>query len=79
MFETLYKLYHTKGKTHIFVISFLVFAVLNIVENLIHYNIGRTSDQDFQFYNPTRIDWKKIIFTMIIFAILQGYFTMQFY
>ena len=79
MFETLYKLYHQKGKSHIFMISFVVFVILNIIENIIHYNIGKTSNRKFEFTNPTPIDWKKIIFTMVIFAILQGFFTMQFY
>jgi hypothetical protein len=79
MFETLYKLYHQKNTFHLFIISFIVFAVLNIIENVIHYNIGKTSNKEFEFSNPTRIDWKKIIITMIIFALLQGFLTMYFY
>jgi hypothetical protein len=79
MFETLYKLYHQKNTFHLFIISFIVFAVLNIIENVIHYNIGKTSNKDFEFSNPTLIDWKKIIITMIIFALLQGFLTMYFY
>ena len=63
-------------KKHIFFISFVVFSILNLIENLIHYNIGRTSDHEFKFSNPTTIDWKKILFTMVVFAILQGFFTM---
>jgi tetrahydromethanopterin S-methyltransferase subunit D len=79
MFETLYKLYHQKNTLHLFVISFIVFAVINIIENVIHYNIGKTSNAEFEFSNPTIIDWKKIIVTMIIFALLQGILTMYFY
>lgn len=79
MFETLYKLYHQKNTFHLFIISFIVFAVVNIIENVIHYNIGKTSNKEFEFSNPTRIDWKKIIFTMVIFALLQGFLTMYFY
>ncbi len=79
MFETLYKLYHQKNTFHLFIISFIVFAVLNIIENVMHYNIGKTSNKDFEFSNPTLIDWKKIIITMIIFALLQGFLTMYFY
>lgn len=79
MFETLYKLYHQKNTFHLFIISFIVFAVLNIIENVIHYNIGKTSNKEFEFSNPTRIDWKKIIITMVIFAFLQGFLTMYFY
>ena len=79
MFETLYKLYHRKNTFHLFIISFIVFAVINIIENVIHYNIGKTSNKEFEFSNPTRIDWKKIIITMVIFALLQGFLTMYFY
>ena len=79
MFETLFKLYHQKNTFHLFIISFIVFAILNIIENVIHYNIGKTSNTDFEFSNPTRNDWKKIIVTMIIFALLQGFITMYFY
>jgi len=79
MFETLYKLYHQKNTFHLFIISFIVFSILNIIENVIHYNIGKTSNKEFEFSNPTRIDWKKIIVTMVIFALLQGFLTMYFY
>ncbi len=79
MFETLYKLYHQKNMFHLFIISFIIFAIVNIIENVIHYNIGKTSNTEFEFSNPTIIDWKKIIFTMIIFALLQGILTMYFY
>ena len=79
MFETLYKLYNDKNTFHLFIISFIIFAVVNIVENVIHYNIGKTSNTEFEFSNPTLIDWKKIIVTMIIFALLQGILTMYFY
>jgi hypothetical protein len=64
---------------HLFIISFIVFAIVNIIENVIHYNIGKTSNTEFEFSNPTIIDWKKIIVTMIIFALLQGLLTMYFY
>jgi hypothetical protein len=79
MFETLFKLYHQKNTFHLFIISFIVFALLNATENVIHYNIGKTSNTDFEFSNPTINDWKKIIVTMIIFALLQAFLTMYFY
>lgn len=79
MLETLYKLYHEKNMFHLFITSFIVFAIVNIIENVIHYNIGKTSNTEFEFSNPTIIDWKKILFTMIIFALLQGLLTMYFY
>ena len=79
MLETMYKFYHEKNMFHLFIISFIVFAIVNIIENVIHYNIGKTSNTEFEFSNPTIIDWKKIIVTMIIFALLQGLLTMYFY
>lgn len=79
MFETLYKLYHQKNTFHLFIISFIVFALLNIIENVIHYNIGKTSNAEFEISNPTIVDWKKILVTMIIFALLQGFLTMYFF
>ena len=79
MFETLFKLYHQKNTFHLFIISFIVFAFLNVIENVIHYNIGKTSNTDFEFSNPARNDWKKIIVTMIVFALLQAFLTMYFY
>jgi hypothetical protein len=79
MFETLFKLYHQKNTFHLFIISFIVFAVLNVIENVIHYNIGKTSNRPLEISNPTINDWKKIIVTMIIFALLQGFLTMYFY
>ena len=41
MFHMLYTQYFTKGKFHIFIISVVVFIVLNLLENVIHYSIGR--------------------------------------
>ena len=32
-------------KLHIFIISFLVYLFVNLVENLIHYNIGKFSNK----------------------------------
>ena len=60
---------------HILVISVIIFAVINIIENVIHYNIGKYSDKDIKIDNPTKKDWLKIIIVMIIFAILQGSLT----
>jgi len=79
MFGILYKLYHKKSAFHIFLISFIVFAILNIVENVIHYNIGKTSNEKLEITNPSKEDWKKIIITMFIFALLQGALTLYLY
>ena len=80
MIDLIFNKYFTFEKIHIFLFSFLVFIVLNIVENVIHYNIGkyhRSNDHiiDFHFTNPSNKDWVRISVIMIIFAILQGVFT----
>ena len=63
-------------KHHILIISMIVFVTLNIIENYLHYNIGVNSENvNFTFIFPTNTDWIKIIFVMILFAYLQGYFT----
>lgn len=56
-------------------ISFVVYLMLNIVENLIHYNIGKYSDQPTNIDLPTPTDWVKIIAVMVVFATLQGILT----
>ena len=79
MFDILYKLYHKKDAIHIFLISFIAFAILNIIENVIHYNIGKTSNEKLEITNPSKKDWKKILITMFIFALLQGALTLYLY
>jgi len=79
MFHLLYKEYFNKNTRHIFVISVIVFVVLNIIENVIHYNIGRQHNKpssEITAYAPSSEDWVRIIVIMGIFAILQGLFTM---
>lgn len=60
---------------HIIIISIIVFTVLNIIENIIHYNIGKSEKQ---FIMPNLSDFIKILFTMFIFGLLQGIFTEYF-
>jgi murein L,D-transpeptidase YafK len=70
-----------------------VFIVLNVIENVIHYNIGkfhegngekkkendhRTNIGGYHFTNPSNTDWVRIVVIMVIFAILQGFFTSYF-
>jgi len=53
--------------------SFIVFIILNLIENIIQYSIGRTSDdKTIDWVTPTSTDWVRIIIVMIIFAILQA-------
>ena len=63
---------------HIIAISFGVYLFVNFFENLIHYNIGKFSDNETQIDIPTRKDWFKIIIVMCIFALIQGILTYVF-
>jgi hypothetical protein len=63
---------------HLIAVSFFVYLVVNLFENLIHYNIGRFSDKDIKFEIPTPKDWVKIIGVMCAFALLQGVLTYWF-
>ena len=63
-------------KTRLFIISFIVFAIINIIENLIHYNIGRNSSYFISnFQNPSMMEWVNILSTMLVFAFLQASLT----
>ena len=64
---------------HIVIISFIIFIILNIIENYIHYNIGRNRDvEGIKLSAPSFKDWVKIIITMLIFGFLQGSLTAYF-
>jgi len=57
-------------------VSFLVFIFLNVIENYVHYNIGRHRESEsIQLSSPSKNDWLKIIVVMTVFAFLQGGFT----
>jgi len=75
MYLFIKRFYKTK-KFHIFVVSFLVFVVLNVVENYVHYNIGRHREtESIQLSAPSKKDWIRILAVMTVFAFLQGGFT----
>lgn len=63
---------------YIFVISVFVFLFFNIIENVIHYNIGVNTARrnSFRFFPPTKEDFILILSVMILFGILQGSFTL---
>lgn len=71
-------MYIISGKIHIIAISFFVYLFLNLVENLIHYNIGKFSNKETKIDLPSKKDWFKIIVVMCLFALLQGLFTYYF-
>lgn len=66
------------SSTRIIVISFFVYLFVNLFENLIHYNIGKFSNEDTRFDVPSKKDWLKIVIVMIIFALIQGLMTCLF-
>jgi hypothetical protein len=59
-------------------ISFFVYLVVNLFENLIHYNIGKFSNKETKFDLPTQQDWIKIIIVTCVFAGFQGVLTYWF-
>ena len=76
----MYAIKHSNLK--IVYISFGVFLFLNLIENIIHYNIGKYTDEargtngnTLHFNMPDANDWMKIISVMFLFALLQGLFT----
>ena len=66
------------GKYHLIAISFFVYLVVNLMENLIHYNIGKFSNKETKLDIPSKKDWIKIILVMLIFALIQGLLTYYF-
>jgi hypothetical protein len=48
-----------------------------MVENYIHYNIGRNQEagNHIDFSWPSTSDWIKIALVMVVFALLQGILT----
>ena len=65
--------------TQLIIVSMLVFVVLNILENIIHFNIGKHSEKE-DFYNyllnfPSYKDLFRIVVIMLIFGFLQGFLT----
>ena len=76
LFRKLRNYYHGK-ECHIFIVSFLVYVVINMFENYIHYNVGKNHKTGYQieFSSPSQLDWIKIAIVMLVFALLQGILT----
>lgn len=68
-------LHITKPGIHIIIVSSLVYIFVNLFENIIHYNIGKFSNQNLHIEIPSQSDWPKIIVVMCFFALLQGVLT----
>jgi len=63
------------SENKIFWVSFFVFTVLNMVENVIHYNIGRDTHRDSMailLHMPSGYDIARIVCIMTLFGILQA-------
>jgi hypothetical protein len=74
-------LFNFKIRLHhnVIAISMIVFLSLNFIENIIHFSIGRNTDSkdtaNIKIELPEPYDLVKIVFTMIVFSILQALFT----
>lgn len=67
---------HRISVKHVFWVSFVVFLVLNSVENLLHYSIGRTPQESrLAFIPPNGIDLFRIVAIMVLFGSIQAYLT----
>ncbi len=68
-----------KIQYHIIIASIIAFFLLNLIENIIHFSIGRgISEREsirIKIKMPEKIDILKIMIIMIIFSILQGLLT----
>lgn len=69
-------IYLFKDKILIFA-SFIAFIILNVIENLVQFTIGRepSSKKIFSITKPSKEDWIKIAVVTLIFAIFQGLLT----
>lgn len=68
---------------HLFIVTTCVFIVINTIENLIHFSIGRNVQskneiKPLKFEMPTKYDIVKIVGVMLVFAIIQGIATCYF-
>ena len=75
-----WKTYKKTLPSGIFLASFIAFIFLNVIENYFHYSIGRTTEDEeskvISFKQPSAKDWFKMMYIMLLFAVLQGLFTM---
>ncbi len=63
---------------NIIMISFFVYIFVNLLENMIHYNIGRFSNKETKLELPSQKDFIKIVIVMCVFALMQGLLTSYF-
>jgi hypothetical protein len=53
-------------------VSFLSFLIVNLLENILYYNLGKHSIQEFQISLPTPIEIIMILLIMFVFAGIQS-------
>jgi hypothetical protein len=68
-------MFYKSSSFRLLIVSFCVYLFVNLLENLIHYNIGKYSNSELKFEMPTEGDWFKIIVVMLTFALIQGVLT----
>jgi hypothetical protein len=56
----------------LFAVSFWIFIVVNLVENILYYNLGKHSIRDFRLSIPTIPEIMTIIVIMLGFAGIQA-------
>lgn len=82
--SSFFLLFNRSKGFHLVFISFLAYLIVNLLENLVHYNIGKEShDPDNKLTSihmtlPNSQDWAKIIYVMFAFALFQGVLTLFF-
>ena len=68
--------YCNRPPKHIFFMSVAIFLVLNVFENLMHYNIGKIeTEKTTHFQLPGVNDALRMTGVMVTFAVLQGLLT----
>ena len=65
-------------KWALFGVSSVVYVVVNMVENLIHYNIGKHTGRRFHLTSPTRKDLVMMVAVMLLAAAAQGLLVARF-
>jgi hypothetical protein len=56
----------------LFAVSFWVFLIVNLAENILYYNLGKHSIRDFRLSIPTIPEIITMIVIMLGFAGIQG-------
>ena len=58
-----------------FVYSIVIYILINIIENYVHYNIGKHTEDDrfIVLTTPSNKDWVKIVVVMLAFAVIHAF------